>query len=210
MLPRTKIIADYREKPSGIPDLLEGRGVEIELKELKAGDYLINSQIIVERKTKEDFVQSLVSNRLFSQCQRIKRSHKFPLLIIEGNPYETTHRINQHAIIGDILSVSLNWQIPVFLTINREETADILIMAGKQLLKESVPVSRSGYKPKKPEKRKLFFLQGLPEIGPVLALRLVERFDSIERIMNVSEVELLKIEGIGKEKAKQIVDFIKY
>jgi len=49
MLQRIKIIADYREKPSGIPDLLEGRGVEIELKELKTGDYLINSQIIVER-----------------------------------------------------------------------------------------------------------------------------------------------------------------
>ncbi|MEA1898429.1 MAG: ERCC4 domain-containing protein, partial [Bacteroidota bacterium] len=144
MLQRIKIIADYREKPSGIPDLLLNRGVNIEVSELKSGDYSINSKILVERKTKDDFVQSLISNRLFGQCQRMKRSNEYPLLIIEGNPYETQHKVNKQAIKGAILSVSVAWQIPVFFTINKEETAEILIMAGKQMLQENILLARNG------------------------------------------------------------------
>lgn len=209
MLHRINIIADYRERPSGIPDLLLLRGVDTELKELKSGDYLINSQILVERKTNDDFVTSLVSNRLFAQCQGIKRSNKYPLMIIEGNPYETAHRISRQAIKGAILSVSLSWQIPVFFTMNKEETTDILVMTGKQLVQENLPVMRKGLKPKKLSSRKLYFVQGLPAVGPVLALRLLDKFKSIDRIINVLEADLLEIEGLGKEKAKQIIDFIK-
>jgi DNA excision repair protein ERCC-4 len=209
MLQRINIIADYREKSSGIPDLLLKKGADIELRELKSGDYFINRKIMVERKTKEDFVQSLVSNRLFTQCQRMKKNNEYPLLIIEGNPYGTTHRINQRAIKGAILSVSVAWQIPVFLTINKEETADIIVMAGKQMLQENAPVLRTGYKPKKLRGRKLFFIQGLPAVGPVLAIRLLDRFKSIERIINVSQDELIEIEGFGEKKTKQIIDFIR-
>ena len=209
MLHRINIIADYREKPSGIPDLLLSKGVDTELKELKSGDYLINSQILVERKTKDDFVASLVSNRLFAQCQGIKRSNKYSLMIIEGNPYETKHKVNAQAIKGAILSVSVAWQIPVFLTMNKKDTADVLVMAGKQILLENTPLMRAGFKPKRLRNKKLFLVQGLPAIGPVLALRLMDRFKSVERIINASQNDLLEIEGIGKEKAKNIIEFIK-
>ncbi len=35
--------------------------MDIELKELKAGDYLINNQILVERKAAEDFFRNVVA-----------------------------------------------------------------------------------------------------------------------------------------------------
>ncbi len=210
MLQRINILADYREKASGIPGLLLTRGVDVVVSELKSGDYFINRKILVERKTKEDFVQSIVSNRLFSQCKRMKRSNESPLLIIEGNPYETRHKMSAQAIKGAILSVSVAWQIPVFFTINKEETADVLVMAGKQMIQENIPLVRKGFKPKKPGSRKLFLIQGLPAVGPVLALRLMDRFKSIERLINASQSDLHKIEGIGKVKAKQIIEFIKY
>lgn len=43
---------------------------------------------------------------------------------------------------------------------------------------------------------------GIPDL-------LLNRFRSVERMMTASHEELLKIEGIGKNKAKQIIDFIK-
>jgi len=204
-----RIVADYREKASGIPVLLKNRGVDVELSTLVSGDYYINGKITVERKTKEDFVQSLLANRLFVQCQKMKRYNEYPLLIIEGNPYTTQHKINIQAIKGAILSVSVAWQIPVLMTDHKEETADVLIMAGQQTALAKVAVVRSGYKPKRISSRKLWFIQGLPAIGSVLALRLLERYKSIERIINLTQDELLQIEGIGKRKAIQIFDFIR-
>jgi len=209
VLRNIEIIVDYREKPSGVPALLVRKGAHVEIRELKSGDYFINGQILVERKTNEDFVQSLVSNRLFSQCQRMKTYADYQLVMIEGNPYATEHNIHTQAIKGAILSVSISWQIPVLITADQSDTADMIIMAAMQMFKEKIPVIRAGYKPKRNRSRKLYFLQGLPAIGPVLAARLMKKFGSIERIMNVSQDELLEIEGIGKRKAKQIMDFIR-
>jgi len=209
MIQRINIKADYREKASGIPELLKNRGVDVELSTLGSGDYYINGKIMVERKTKEDFVQSLIANRLFVQCQKMKRYNEYTLLIIEGNPYTTQHKISSQAIKGAILSVSVAWQIPVLMTGHKEETADVLAMAGNQLAMSKVPVRRSGYKPKRLRNRKLWFIQGLPVVGSVLALRLLERYKSIERIINLSQDELLQIEGIGERKAIQIFDFIR-
>ena len=99
------IIADYREKPSGIPDLLTQSGAEINFIQLKVGDYVINDEIIVERKSAEDFIQSLVSGRLFIQCAKLSRMCLRPLLLLEGNPYQTAHKIDRLAIKGALLSI---------------------------------------------------------------------------------------------------------
>jgi len=167
-----KIAADYREFPSGIPDLLLNKKIETTLENLKAGDYLINNQILVERKTKEDFILSLITNRLFPQCEKLKRNSNYHLLIIEGNPYKTNHKINREAIQGALLSVSVAWQIPVLFSKDKNDTANLLIKMGKQMLIDKIPKLRKGYKPKKPKNQQLYFLQGLPAVGPSLAYRL--------------------------------------
>lgn len=204
-----RIIADYREEPSGIPGLLRKKRVNVEMEALGSGDYSINGKIMVERKTKEDFVQSLITNRLFSQCQKIKKYNEYPLFIIEGDPYKTRHNISKQAVKGAILSVSVAWQIPVLFTESKEETVDVLIMAGHQTELAKVPIVRSGYKPKRIRNRKLWFVQGLPEVGPLLAIRLLEKHNSIERVINLSRDELIQIKGIGKRKAGQIYEFVR-
>jgi len=208
-MPNIKISADYRERQSGIPGLLIEKGVDILIDELSAGDYLINESILVERKTKDDFVLSLINNRLFNQCSKLKRSLKNLLFIIEGNPYKTSHNISYQAVKGALLSISLAWQIPIVFSKDTDDTSEILISAGKQILQDKIPVLRKSYKPKKPRNQQLYFLQGLPSIGPLLAIRLIEYFRSINKIMNASPEELMLIEGIGKVKARKIKEFIK-
>ena len=65
------IVADYREVPSKIPDIVEELGVKVERHQLKTGDYIINDTIIVERKSKEDFIFSFIQRRLFLQCSML-------------------------------------------------------------------------------------------------------------------------------------------
>ncbi len=203
------IVADYREERSRIPDLLCQLGCRVKVIILKAGDYIVNDSIIIERKSKEDFVLSLMQGRLFKQCQMLQKSGYVPTLLIEGNPYHTTHDISREAIRGALLSVSLSWQISVNYSANINDTADLIMMIAKQNPQERNTAYRYGYKPKTLRKQQLYFLQGLPLIGPKLAMELMKHFGSLEQILAASEDELAKIPGIGRQKASKIYRFIR-
>jgi Fanconi anemia group M protein len=202
------IIADYREKPSGVPDLLAKKDMVLSVKKLKSGDYLINNTVLVERKTKEDFVLSLISCRLFAQCAVLKQHSDYQLLIIEGNPYTTDHEITKEAIKGALLSISVAWQIPIFFTRNKEDTANVLEMTGKQSLHDKAVILHKGYRSKKIRKRQLYFLQALPDVGSKIAIRLLKHFETIEQIVTADIETLQKVEGIGKKKARKLREFI--
>ena len=204
------IIADYRENPSGIPQNLLDLGVEVDVKILKRGDYLINGQILVERKTKEDFVVSLMQNRLFSQCASLKKTTYHQLLLIEGNPYNTNHDISRQAIKGALLSIAISWQIPIIFSANPSDTAQMLMMAAKQNIQEKLISQRTGYKPKNTFKKQLYFLQGLPLVGPKIAIALLKQFGTIEKVISATEDELAGVDGIGKERAARIKKFITF
>lgn len=208
MLNSIRIITDYREIPSNIPALLESMGVEVEFKNLKAGDYLVNRELIVERKTAEDFVLSLIQGRLFSQCVRMKKRQKPLLFLIEGNPYDTDHKIDKRAIKGALVSVTLAWQIPLIFAEDKEDTARILLMGAQQQMKEQSHSYRTGRSPKNPNKKALYFLQGLPDVGPVLAKALLDQFGSLENVVLAEESELREVEGLGKVKAERIRKFL--
>lgn len=45
------LIADLRDRAAGIPRLLSQKGIEVRLKHLAAGDYLLSPAVVVERKT---------------------------------------------------------------------------------------------------------------------------------------------------------------
>lgn len=203
------IIADYREERSGIPDLLRQMGCRVKVTSLKAGDYIVNDSITIERKSKEDFVLSLMKGRLFKQCVMLQKSGYVPTLLIEGNPYHTVHDISREAIRGALLSVSLAWQIPVNYSANTNDTAGLIMMIARQNPKEKNTTYRYGYKPKTLRKQQLNFLQGLPLIGPKLAIELMNYFGSLEHILTASEDELAKTPGIGKQIASKISRFMK-
>ncbi len=202
------VICDYREERCGIPASLQQHGVNVKIESLLIGDYIINDRIIVERKTKEDFVVSLIGNWLFEQCQRLKTTAYSQILLIEGNPYKTKYSISNEAVKGALLSVSVSWQIPIVFTHDTEDTVKTLIETGGQLIRERSFIRRKGYKPKAIMKKRLYLLQGLPMVGPNIANKLLERFGSIENVISASIDELMEVEGIGKGKALKIKEFI--
>ncbi len=205
---QVRITCDFREQPSGIPQLLEGMKVKVSLSQLSTGDYIINDEIFVERKTAEDFIQSIFSGRIFEQCSKLKRESKRILILIEGNPYTTDHKIEERAIRGAILSLLTSWQIPILCTKNKIKTSEILVMLGVQSLKNDIHLhSHYGNKSKKTKTQKLYFLQGIPSVGPATAGRLIENFGNVKSIVNASNDELRKIKGIGKKNAGRILDF---
>ncbi len=203
-----KIISDHRETPSGIPGLLSENGISVTFAQLKAGDYSINNEIIIERKSAEDFIQSLISGRLFAQCEKLCKTGMRPYILLEGNPYQTAHQVDKRAIKGALISVITSWQIPVIHTENIEDSASVLLLLCSQILKRSHLLRFNNYKPKKIKNHKLKFIQGLPKVGSVMALRLLEHYGSIKNLIAADEKSLQKVDGIGKKTAKIIHDFL--
>ncbi|MCW3806133.1 ERCC4 domain-containing protein [Plebeiibacterium marinum] len=202
------IIIDHREQRSGINKVLEDMGCKVEIDTLKSGDFIINNNIIIERKTKDDFVSTLIQNRLFVQCANLKKSCYNPMILIEGNPYNTTHQISREAIRGALVSVSMSWGIPINYSSSVEDSAKLLLLLAEQNIKSKDEYSRKGYRPKSLIRKQLYFLQGLPTIGPKSAKELLNHFGCLEKVITASTSELETIEGIGKEKAKRIKDFV--
>lgn len=204
---QVKIVADNRENRSKIPDILSEKGAAVEFRNLKTGDYIVNDSIIFERKSKEDFVLSIIQNRLFAQCSRMKKTKWLTILLIEGNPYRTNHDISRQAVKGALISVAVTWQIPILYSGDASDSADIILLAGKQQLSTKQYLSR-GNKPARISSSVLFFLQGLPSVGPVTAKALILKFGTLQNIILATEDELREVEGLGKNKAKQIRIFL--
>lgn len=80
-----RIVVDERERKSGIPDLLKAVGVNLEVKTLPIGDYIVAPETIVERKSVSDLISSIFDGRLFDQCDRLKENFAHPIILVEGD-----------------------------------------------------------------------------------------------------------------------------
>lgn len=173
-------------------------------KRLPLGDYQLK-QWLIERKTLPDLVLSLCDGRLFSQIARLAESDFNVVLLIEGKSQDIEYyNIHREALIGALCAISLQFHIPVLRSQSQTETAKLLYFCAKQLNQNENQIKRGGRKPKRAKNRQLFILQGLPQIGPKLAKRLLCHFLTIEAVMTASEHELIQVEGMGKNKAKKI------
>ncbi len=196
--PQPLIIVDYREKNSLVASTLVEFGFEIEFRELKVADYLVNN-VAIERKTVSDFVNSIINKRIIRQLQELQQ-YENKLLIIEGIDEQELYSddsegINANAIRGFLLSVTLRHKIPIILTRNYEDTARFIsVLANKKEKESSLNVTKKSLNKKE---RLQFILESFPGIGPKTARKLLEKFKTIKNIANASLEELTEV--IGKK-----------
>ncbi len=196
---KTPIIIDTREKQSLIASCLLERKANIKFEKLEIADYLIGTTAI-ERKTFSDFISSMINKRLFMQLSEIKKYPEY-LLIIEGKEQDSNF---DNQTKGMILSIILQYKIPVLFTENQEETADYLILLAK---KQDKPKTELSIRPSKslptPQEQKQFILEGFPGIGPTIAKQLLEQHKTLNKIFNLSEEELKQIKKFDDNKIKK-------
>ncbi|MBO0887859.1 DEAD/DEAH box helicase, partial [Candidatus Bathyarchaeota archaeon] len=77
-----RVIADERERPSGVPEELRSIGALVQYRVLDIADYLVG-EFAVERKSVRDFVSSLYSGRLFDQAHRLGEAYQTIFLVVE-------------------------------------------------------------------------------------------------------------------------------
>ncbi|MEA2055085.1 MAG: ERCC4 domain-containing protein [Candidatus Thermoplasmatota archaeon] len=206
---KISILVDYRERCSGIAQLLAERGVNVTEEQLPVGDYILSDRMAVERKRALDFLDSLVKKRLFDQIKRLAEAYQKPILIIEGGGL-FSRSINERAIYGALSSIIADYGFSVVTSRDMGETASILYgMASREQIKIKKEIALRGNKPSLSIKEKQrYVVEGLPFISSVSAKKLLDYFGSVRRIMNATVNELCEIEGIGKKKAEIIKEII--
>ena len=204
-LKNLRIVVDEREKKSGIPDLLKGTGINLEIKTLPVGDYIVAPETVVERKTVSDLVSSIFDGRLFDQCHRLKEHYQFPILIIEGD-IDEIEELTENPLVfyGAISSIAIDFKIPVIPTPNATHTSKLLISMCSRKDASKGPFIKKIRKSNDLQKQQLSMLCSLPGVGEKTAIRMLEKFGTPLRVLSSSIIELSKVSGLGEARAKNI------
>ena len=189
---KIKVEVDWREKNSLVPSELCRQGMDVEFKQLPIGDYIIKG-IVIERKTISDFKSSIVNKRIITQLLELKQ-HEKSLLILEGiNDEMYIGGIHENAFRGFLLSVALEFRVPVIFTYDEVDTAKYISVLSR---KEKKDISFRASKIFLNDKEQLqFILEGFPNVGSKKTQKLLEKFGSLKEIFNASVEELEAILG---------------
>ncbi len=204
---RIRVVIDDRESRCGLPDILRSfEDIDVSISRLPLGDYEVDGKFLFERKTLLDFVVSIRDGRLFQQAARLAASDKRCALLLEGRGRDLTGSgMRREAVQGALMTVSLFFGVPVFRSLEPEESARLLCYAAKQGRRFATGAfPRRGRRPKGKRKRQLAILKELPGVGPSRAAQLLETFGNVEGVMTAGFQDLSSVSGIGTKTAESI------
>lgn len=205
------IAIDRRETNSAVVKQLYNLGFKVELRQLLVGDYVVGD-VAIERKTTEDFVQSIFDGRLFREAKNLVGRYDRAVLIIEGEkPFTSRRAIDPKALKGAIASIFIDFKLPILHTGGPEETADLIAAIARRILstKKQVPRITTEKVPTTLPERQKRIIAALPNVDSVLATRLLHELKTPKNILLASKEELQKVKGVGSSIAaiiREIVD----
>lgn len=207
-----EIYADMREERSGvIQRLREMEGYRVEVKALPTGDYVISPDVVIERKSAIDFVNSIMDSRIFEQIAKMKINYKNPIVLIEGDPFATRSKISEASLIGAISYINAIENVSILMLNNEAHTASMIATMARHRqvgLGYEVPI-RVG-KPKSSSLSSRYIVEGLPGIGGKSAKKLLTHFGSPLKAVSATVEELTGVKGIGKDTAQRIYDAMRH
>ncbi|MFH0956296.1 MAG: ERCC4 domain-containing protein [Candidatus Aenigmatarchaeota archaeon] len=205
---KVSIIADHRERASGTCEWLRAFNAQVIEKQLAVADYIVSEQVGIERKTVEDFLGSIVSQRLFRQLEDLSSTFEKPLMIIEGDQHAlfSCRDMHPNAIHGALSAIALDYRIPIIWTSTPRVTAAQIYWTGyrEQVKKNNGVSTRACKKGRDTAQLQEFIVCGLPGINTLLSRRLLSHFGSPREVFWASEKELTAVPGVGSKKAREI------
>ncbi len=198
------IYVDTRELAQFV-DKLRYRGALVEVKQLDIGDFVASSDIVIERKTIDDFVKSVYDGRLFRQLANMSDKYPRPILVIQGERKDLSG-IGESAFYGAVAAIVSDFKVPIFFAPSERDVVEVIyhIARREQVEKKKETKLREGRKPMTLPDTQRYIVAGVPGINSILADRLLSKMSTIENLFSSSEQELLSVEGIGDVTAKRI------
>lgn len=202
-----RIVADERERASGVPDELSRQGVRVYFSNLPVADYVVSPEVAVERKSVRDLVSSIYDSRIFQQAAKMSASYAKPYLLVEGDSKEVAEVANNlKSFYGAIANVTLAYGLRVLYTADPAETAVALseLLTHSRARPPSREVAESPPRAKTLPLQQVYLVSSIPGIGRKLAERLLSKYGTPRRIMGLTAGELALTKGIGWKRAERI------
>lgn len=191
---------DFREDK--VIKELEFQNIQFSKNKLDVGDFVINSILIIERKSVDDLIASIYDGRYKEQKERLKQSSEYVLYIIEGVS-------NEPLIKSSILSILLRDKISVVQTNSVKETVEMLNLLQQKMNNNFL--NSNNYVVQIPKtKTKDVYIQQLcciPGINEKIALNIKNSYPNMKALMNENDSKnFLKIPKIGPKLQSKIVE----
>jgi DNA excision repair protein ERCC-4 len=171
------VFVDNRELRSKVSDYLRQLDVNVIEKQLSVGDYVVSDRVAIERKSVNEFSNSIYTNRLFDECIRLKDAYEIPILVVEGYLpviFKFT-KINEASVWGALTSIAVELKIPIVPTPDTKHTARFIerVAYCEQAKARRPIVIRPREKALTLAQQQLYLVCGLPNIGVTLAENLL-------------------------------------
>lgn len=105
-----RVVVDSREYNTAqdVVEELKGLGCEVIVSTLAVGDYVLSSEVAVERKRAMDLVNSIIDGRLFEQAEGLVEEYQEPYILIEGDLWVSVANrgISANAVVAALAKVS--------------------------------------------------------------------------------------------------------
>jgi DNA excision repair protein ERCC-4 len=202
-----RVVVDERERQSGVPEELSKLNVRVYFSTLRVADYVISPEIAVERKALPDFVSSVYDGRLFVQASAISSSYRKPYLIVEGDIKQLSDLAkNVNSYYGAVASVTLAHDLRMIHTSDQSQTAAAIAALAQHSRARPLPPGAISPAPKgnDEQQQQLYLVSALPGVGIKLAKRMLSRFGTPRKIMNLTESQLALVQGLGGKRAARI------
>lgn len=206
-----RVVVDEREKSSGVPELISKLGIRVYFSRLPIADYVISPEIALERKSIGDLVSSVYDGRLFVQASQISTAFRKPYLLVEGDVGKVSSLArNISSYYGAIASVTLAYDMRLIHTANANETAEAIAALLRQSHAKPIPIGSISVAPKGKDEpqQQLYLISSLPGVGVKLARRMLGRFGTPRKIMNLTESQLSMVPGLGGKRAARIMHML--
>lgn len=201
------VVCDSRELASGVPDRLAVAGVQVEVRPLLAGDYLISAAFAVERKTAKDFVNSLLNGRLLAQLEALAATCEYAVLLVEGELH-LGQRLKMPMLARFYHWVSMRPNLTLLWTNNSGQTASLLrLLATEEQSARAIAAATVARVQVATAREPLDVLRALPAVGPVAAAKLLDRFGCVSAAMSASEADLQSV--LGAKRGRVVYDLVR-
>jgi Fanconi anemia group M protein len=197
-----EVVIDQRELESTIArDLSKREGIETRLETLSVGDYVLSNRVVVERKSVEDFLDTLVGGdrSMFDQVGDMARHYARPVVVVEGENLREARNVHPNAIRGALASLAVDFDASVLRTTDEGDTADLLsVIAEREQGTADREVSVHGEKGSRTmAEQQEYVVSAIADVGPVTARSLLSEFGTVEAVMTAREDDLKEAEGVG-------------
>jgi len=199
------MIIDSRE-----PDYIKNKLTKFgNVETLEVGDYIVHNKII-ERKTANDLISSIMDKRIWEQLSNMKYNKEFdPILIITGNIWkalsETRIRNKSNFYYGAMYGIT-KYNIPILYFYDDDEFIEFIKYVDKKTdamvdIPDTLPIKKN---------RDINMLMRsslccVPSISAKKASLLLDNFKTLRNISNANVEELSKV--LGDKSSNEVYNF---